>query len=119
MILTGSLQQFETQFGELGCVSASGSASVPCAGERASSRSRTFLSYAAVKSPFATNACSAQRRCNGCEVTARLSNQHAKECATLLQLAKPAQSDGGLRIVGFVAAVKGADPDPLKSGAFD
>jgi hypothetical protein len=34
-------------------------------------------------------------------------------------LAEPAQSYGRLRIVDFVAAVEGADPDPLKSGAFD
>ena len=40
-------------------------------------------------------------------------------CATLLQLAEPAQRDRGLWIVDFVAAVEGADPDPLKSGAFD
>jgi hypothetical protein len=40
-------------------------------------------------------------------------------CATLLQLAEPAQRDGGLRIVDFVAAMEGADPDPLESGAFD
>ena len=40
-------------------------------------------------------------------------------CATLLQLAEPTQGDGSLGIVDFVAAVEGADPDPLKSGAFD
>ena len=37
----------------------------------------------------------------------------------ICQLAKPAQSDGSLRIVDFVAAVERADSYPLKSGAFD
>ena len=36
-----------------------------------------------------------------------------------LELAKPAQRDGGLRIVGFVATVKRAYFYSLKSGAFD
>lgn len=40
-------------------------------------------------------------------------------CAALLQLAEPAQCDGSLGIVDFVAAMEGPDPDPLKSGAFD
>ena len=40
-------------------------------------------------------------------------------CATLLQLVEPAQRDGSLGVVDFVAAVERADPDPLKSGAFD
>jgi hypothetical protein len=34
-------------------------------------------------------------------------------------LSEPAQRDGSLGIVDFVAAVKRADPNPLKSGAFD
>lgn len=39
--------------------------------------------------------------------------------ALLLRLAKPAQRDGGLGIVDFVAAVERTDLHPLKSGAFD
>jgi len=35
------------------------------------------------------------------------------------QFAKPVQSDGGLRIVGFVPAVERTYFYPLKSGAFD
>jgi hypothetical protein len=35
------------------------------------------------------------------------------------QFAKPAQSNGGLRIVGFVPAVERTDFYPLKSGTFN
>src|SRR4030095_8504536 len=40
-------------------------------------------------------------------------------CAILLQLAEPAQRNGSLRIVDFVAAVERAYLYPLKSIAFD
>lgn len=36
-----------------------------------------------------------------------------------LELAEPVQSDGGLRIIGFVPAVERAYSYTLKSGAFD
>ena len=42
-----------------------------------------------------------------------------RERALPLQLVEPAQRDGSLGVVDFVAAVERADPDPLKSGAFD
>ena len=101
MILTGSRQEFETQF-------ASTRMRI-CFGElaSASSRSRTFLGFRR-KPPFEK---SLFRR------DAETSTPEA--CATLLQLAEPAQRDGSLGVVDFVAAVERADPDPLKSGAFD
>ena len=78
MILTGSRQEFETQFASLGCVSALGS------GRRgdlasASSRSRTLLSCSAVNHPL-------RKACFG--ATPKASTPEA--CATLLQLAEPA-----------------------------
>ena len=46
--------------------------------------------------------------------------RQSRSAANLLrQLAEPAQRDGSLGIVDFVAAVERADPDSLKSGAFD
>ena len=39
-------------------------------------------------------------------------------CATLLQLAEPAQRNRSLRVVDFVTAVERAYPYPLKSVAF-
>ena len=42
-----------------------------------------------------------------------------KDASLFGQFAKPVQRDGGLRIVGFVAAVERANFYPLKSSAFD
>ena len=55
------------------------------------------------------------RRC----CAAFLRRQSRSAANLLRQLAEPAQRDGSLGIVDFVAAVERADPDPLKSGAFD
>jgi hypothetical protein len=101
MILTGCWLHFEPPFREV-----LRSARVSRAGER-------VLAIANF-SRLCSRSYSLRKACFG--ATPKPGRQR---CATLLQLAEPAQRDGGLRIVDFVAAMEGADPDPLESGAFD
>jgi hypothetical protein len=107
MILTSSRQEFETQFASTRLRICFGERMRPACDERVLAIAN-FSRLCRRKPAFEK---SVFRR------DAATSTPEA--CATLLQLAEPAQSDGGLGIVNFVAAVEGADPDPLKSGAFD
>ena len=108
MIRTDSRQEFETQF-------ASTRLRI-CFGERMRpacwrARPRSFSQLCRHIPPFEEASFGA---------TPKLGHRGERYSRILFgQFAKPVQSDGGLRIVGFVPAVERAHFYPLKSGAFD
>src|SRR4029077_19763230 len=110
MILTGSRQEFETQFASTRLRICFGERMRPACRASASSRSRTFIDCAAVNHPL-------RKACSGATPKP---GRRGDRCPRVLfgQLAEPVQRDGSLCVVDFVATVEWADPDPLKSGAF-